>query len=308
MTRAFDVGTRVDGLFRCARFFLVLVVLPGLITGCVSSLNWEARGSDVDVVHDLAYGSDARQQMDAYRPHDAPASGPQATSSKDLPVVVFLYGGSWQTGSKGDYAFVASALARHGYLTFVPDYRIYPQVRYPDFVEDAAHAVAYARAHAAEYGGDPKHLVLVGHSAGAYLAAMLALDPRWLKAVGMEPSTDLTAVVGLAGPYDFLPLQDDTLKIIFTTPSGLADTQPITHVSGKGPPMLILAGRNDKLVDPGNTERLAASIRTHGGRVDEIMYERSGHREIIGAFAPSLRFLSSSFADTTHYIDSELAR
>lgn len=309
-------------------------LLPAL-SACVSGLNHLAAGSDVTVVHDVKYASGARQGMDVYWPTAGVAGGtsapvgntgsrvpddlPQAGVPADahagkggvsagLPVVVFLYGGSWQEGSKNDYAFVASSLARAGYLTFVPDYRVYPEVRYPDFIEDAAQAVAYVRRHAAQWGGDPSRLVLVGHSAGAYLVAMLALDPRWLGAVGLNPVRDITAVVGLAGPYDFLPLHDPVLETIFTNPAGLPDTQPINHVSGMGPPMLLMAGRNDTLVDPGNTDRLAARIRARGGRVEEIMYPKASHRIIIGAFAPVLRFLSPSLADTTRFIDREVGR
>jgi len=292
----------------------LLLIVP-VLDGCVATLNRAAAGNDLAIVRNVPYGKDARQQIDVYRDRHV---------GEGAPVVVFLYGGSWQTGSKSDYEFVAAALARRGYLTFVPDYRVYPQTRYPGFIEDAAHAVAFARSHAAQYGGDPKRLILVGHSAGAYLVGMLALDPHWLGAVGMVPG-DLLAAVGLAGPYDFLPLQDDTLKRIFAPPEagnvraveGLAvaqlgktplDTQPIAHVddlpAAQVPPMLLLAGRDDKIVDPGNTDRLAAALRVHGNQVTVIRYKRSGHRIIIGAFAPMLRFLSPSFNDVLQYIDT----
>lgn len=299
---------------------LALALSPWL-GGCVATLNHAAAGDDVTVARDLAYGDDVRQRVDVYRPASARAAAGAAdadgadgvagaaaprSAGRGLPVVVFLYGGSWQSGSKADYPFVAAALARHGYLTFLPDYRIYPRVRYPAFVEDAARAVAFARAHAAQYGGDPSRIVLIGHSAGAYLVAMLALDKRWLAAVGMDPRRDLRAVVGLAGPYDFLPLHDAALEDIFTTPAGLADTQPITHVDGDSPPMLLLAGRNDKTVDPGNTVRLAAALRAHGAPVEDTLYAHASHPVIIGAFAPFLRFLSSSFADTTRFVDARV--
>ncbi|MGI4984711.1 MAG: alpha/beta hydrolase [Janthinobacterium lividum] len=338
MSGATDLALRPPrvGVARHRRLLAVLtLVLCPWFGGCVATLNRMAAGHDVTVAHNIAYGDDARQTLDVYRPvtsgkgTDAAAdaamstgpragvsaatgadigAGPHAGVARGLPVVVFLYGGSWQSGNKEAYAFVAAALARHGYLTFLPDYRIYPQVTYPAFVQDAARAVAFARAHAAQYGGDPSRIVLVGHSAGAYLAAMLALDRRWLAAVGMDPQRDLRAVVGLAGPYDFLPLHDDALKAIFTTPAGLADTQPITHVDGASPPMLLLAGRNDKTVDPGNTVRLAAALRAHGAPVEDRLYAHAAHPQIIGTFAPMLRFLSPSFADTTRFIDARVGR
>ena len=287
----------LGSLARAVRLLTVMALLPSL-NACVSSLNYLSAGHDLTVAHDVKYGSDARQGMNVYTLRDA-----EPHAGKGPPVVVFLYGGSWQEGNKENYAFVAAALARHGYVTFVPDYRIYPQARYPDFLEDAAHAVAYARAHAAEYGGDPSRLFLVGHSAGSYIVAMLALDPRWLGSVGLDPARDIRGAVGLAGPYDFLPLQDPTLDRIFENPAGLAVTQPINHVIGTAPPMLLIAGQNDKIVDPGNTDRLTARIREKGGQAEEIMYHRAGHRVIIGAFARALRFLSPSFSDTTRFID-----
>lgn len=293
---------------------MLLFIVP-MFNGCVATLNRAAVGDDLTIVQNVPYGDDPRQQMDVYH---------QRNAGEGMPVIVFLYGGSWQTGSKDDYAFVASALARRGYVTFVPDYRVYPQTRYPGFIEDAARAVAFARSHAAQYGGDPHRLVLVGHSAGAYLVGMLALDPHWLGTVGMVPS-DVLAAVGIAGPYDFLPLQDDTLKRIFAPPvaggvsevegrsvaqlgTAPANTQPISHVGDlpamQVPPMLLVAGRDDKIVDPGNTDRLATALRAHGNRVTETLYKRSGHRIIIGAFAPMLRFLSPSFDDVMRYIDT----
>lgn len=284
-------------LVRALRLLIVAALFP-MLSACVSSLNHLAAGHDLTVAHDVKYGSDARQGMDVYTLRNA-----EPHAGKGRPMVVFLYGGSWQEGNKESYAFVAAALTRHGYVTFVPDYRVYPQARYPDFVDDAAHAVAYARAHAAQYGADPSRLFLVGHSAGSYMVAMLALDPRWLGAVGLDPVRDIRAAVALAGPYDFLPLHDPVLEKIFENPGGLPVTQPINHVSGTAPPMLLIAGRNDKLVDPGNTDRLAARIREKGGQVEEIMYHRAGHRIIIGAFSPALRFLSPSFSDTTGFID-----
>lgn len=282
---------------RALRLLIAMALLPSL-NACVGSLNYLSTGHDLKIAHDVKYGGDARQGMDVYTLRDA-----ERHAGKGRPVVVFLYGGSWQEGNKEDYAFVAAALTRHGYVTFVPDYRVYPQAQYPDFLEDAAHAVAYARAHAAQYGGDPSRLFLIGHSAGSYIVAMLALDSRWLDAVGLEPARDIRGAVGLAGPYDFLPLKDPVLEKIFENPGGLPDTQPINHVSGIAPPMLLIAGRNDKVVDPGNTDRLTAHIREKGGQVEEMMYHRAGHRIIIGAFSRALRFLSPSFSDTTRFID-----
>jgi acetyl esterase/lipase len=216
--------------------------------------------------------------------------------------VVFVYGGSWQMGAKDMYAFVGKALAAKGFVAVIPDYRVYPQVRYPDFLRDNALAVRWARDNAARYGGDPDRLFLMGHSAGAYDVAMLTLDRRWLAEVGMDPARDIRATVALAGPYDFLPLHDPVLKTIFGPEKTLLQTQPITYADGAGPPMLLLAGAGDKTVDPGNSLRLGALIRARGGEAEVKIYKRIGHAQIVGSIAAPLRFLAPTLADATAFM------
>ncbi len=226
----------------------------------------------VQVRHDLVYAPGDRGRLDVYAPKILP---PHA------PVVVFLYGGSWQTGGKAMYRFVGVSLASRGIVTVIPDYRVYPEVRYPQFLRDNALAVAFAKVHAGEWGADPGRLYLVGHSAGAYNAAMLALDPRWLDAVGLSARRDVAGVAGLAGPYDFLPLRDPKLKIIFGPQDRLADTQPINHATGDAPPMRLLAGDKDTVVDPGNSARLAAAIAARDGVVSTRLYPGLGHISLL---------------------------
>ena len=177
-------------------------------------------------------------------------------------------------------------------MTIIPDYRVYPAVRYPAFLQDSALAVRWARDHAAEYGGDPSKLFLMGHSAGAYNAVMLGVDRRWLGAVDMDPRRDVRGVIGLAGPYDFLPLHSDELKIIFGPPEARPDTQPINHVDGQAPPMLLMTDLGDKVVDPGNTQRMADRIRDRGGRVETATFPGLSHALVLGAVAAPLRFLA----------------
>src|SRR5665213_2089002 len=225
----------------------------GLLAGCsnLRVLNAVEPRFDVSVTRDIAYEGGPRGRLDVYRPKRA--RGP-------APVVIFLYGGSWQTGGKPEYAFVGDALATEGFLAVIPDYRLYPEVSWPTFLQDNARAVRWAREHAGEFGGDPDDLFLLGHSAGAYNAVMLALDGRWLAAVGMDPRRDLRGVIGLAGPYDFLPLRSEALKCIFGPPRGRPTTQPINHVEGRNPHLLLATDTADRLVEPGNTTRLAAKI------------------------------------------------
>jgi len=214
--------------------------------------------------------------------------------------MVFFYGGSWQAGGKEIYPFLATALAQSGYVTVVPDYRVYPEVIFPGFLEDGAQAVGWVRQNAKTFGGNPARMILLGHSAGAHIAAMLALDPRWLGAIGLDPRRDIAGLIGISGPYDFLPIRDPTLRLIF----GGADralTQPITFVRGGEPPTLLLTGDSDRTVDPGNSARLAAKLRAAGDDVREIIYPGVSHVTIIGAFAPALHFIAPVLTDVDRF-------
>jgi acetyl esterase/lipase len=220
------------------------------------------------------------------------------------PTVVFFYGGGWDSGNRADYAFAAEAMAQRGALVIVPDYRIYPEARYPDFLEDAARAVLWSANNAQRFGGDGRKLILVGHSAGAYNAMMLALDHRWLGAVGLDPLTSIAGVAGLAGPYDFLPLHSDRLKEIFGTEGQAPDGQPIAHVAKTTPRIFLGCDVGDKVVDPGNTSRLAAALAAAGGRAETHYYKGLSHALMIGVFAAPLRFLAPVLDDVANFIDA----
>ena len=196
------------------------------------------------------------------------------------PVVVFFYGGSWQSGTRQDYRFVAQSLAKQGVLVIVPDYRKSPQVAFPEFIEDAARAVAWTKRHAAEYGGDPSRIFLVGHSAGAHIAAMLGTDGSFLRAVGVQPR-ELAGIVGLAGPYDFLPITDPKLKPVFGTEEQWPTSQPVNFVDGDEPPFLLLQGTHDKIVWPRNAERLAGKLRALHEPVEVRMIDGAGHFSLL---------------------------
>lgn len=245
----------------------------------------------------LRYGDAPRQQLDVYRPR----------RGERAPMVVFFYGGSWQNGARDLYAFLGAALAAQGIVTVVPDYTLYPDARFPAFLEDAARAVAYARTHASDWGADPERLVLMGHSAGAYIAAMLAFDPQWLAAAGLESHRHLAGLIGLAGPYDFLPIESRVLQAIFGGPNRV-ETQPISFVSGREAPALLVTAQRDVLVDPGNAKRFATRIRDMGGRVEERSYGRVNHFTLIGAFAPALRILAPVLRDVDAFVWQVTAR
>ncbi len=237
------------------------------------------------VRRDVAYGEDPRRRLDVYLPNDAAA---------DAPIVVFFYGGNWQSGDRGDYRFVAQAFASRGYVTVVPDYRLYPSALFPSFLQDAAAAVAWTHANLAAPGVE-RPIFLVGHSAGAYIAVMLTLDERWLERAGAAGA--VRAAAGLAGPYDFLPLRDLALMEIFGPEDGRPATQPINYVDGAEPPLLLIAGDADTTVRPANTLRLAARIAERGGAVETRIYEGVGHVKLVAAFANPLRGLAPVLDD-----------
>jgi len=251
---------------------------------------WTPRG--IGEEHNgLAYGKGPRQKLDVYKPRHAAKA----------PILVFFYGGSWQSGSRDLYPFVGAALAAQGIVTVVPDYSTFPPARFPTFVEDAARAVRFASTSAAQWGADPSRLVLMGHSAGAYIAAMLSFDPQWLGKVGLNSQADVAGFIGLAGPYDFLPIQSRTLRTIFGG-ANRRETQPISFVTGKEAPALLITPRRDRLVSPANSRRMAAKVRTHGGFAEERTYRGVGHLTLIAAFAPGLRILAPVLRDATEFV------
>lgn len=234
----------------------------------------------------IAYGPEPRQRLDVYRP--LPGAAPAAGAH---PLVVFFYGGTWSHGERGDFRFVAEALAARGAVVVLPDYRLSPAVRYPVFVQDSACATQWALDHAAQLGADPKRVYVMGHSSGAYDAAMVALDSRWLQQAGADPS-QLAGWIGLAGPYDFLPIHDPEAQVAFDWPDTSPDSQPIAHASAASPPALLLAGTKDETVNPRrNTVQMADRLRAAGVPVQLQLFDDLGHISLIAELAAPLRWL-----------------
>ncbi|MGX1786993.1 alpha/beta hydrolase [Bosea sp. NPDC055332] len=228
---------------------------------------------------DVAYGRHLRQTMDIYVP-------PGGRMGR--PVVFFIYGGSWANGAKESYAFVGDALAARGFVTVVADYRLVPEVRFPVFIEDGATALRFVRENIARFGGDPRRIHLMGHSAGAYNAMMLTLDTGYLARAGL-PSSTIRSAVGLSGPYDFLPLDIDVTKAAFGNASNPERTQPIHFVRRDAPPILIATGAEDTTVLPRNSERLAAALRRADARSVALkIYPGLGHAGTAAALARAM--------------------
>lgn len=284
---------------RLLRVAVPMLVLAGALAACapVQTLNALTPRSTYELTADVPYGTHSRQQLDVYRPTaTAPAGG--------WPVAVFFYGGTWNGGDRADYRFVGEALASRGILTLVADYRVYPEVRYPSFVEDSAAAVAYGLRQAAALGGNPRRVFVVGHSAGAYNAAMVALDPRWLKAAGTAPSA-LAGWVGLAGPYDFYPIENPDAKPVFFHPDYPPKSQPFEFVSANAPRTFLGAAKKDKLVDPQrNAVALGKRLKDAGVPVQVKLYRHVGHVTLAASMAAPLRWLAPVLDDVAVFIDT----
>lgn len=265
------------------------VLLAATLAACspLSAVNAVSLGGGTRATTAIRYDADTGTMLDVYQP---PAGA--AKAGVPAPVIVFFFGGNWVSGKRADYAFVGRALAARGYVVVIPDYRLYPQVRYPDFLHDAARAVAWTEREIGKYGGDPRRVYAMGHSAGAYNAAMLALDKRWLGQEGLTPAV-LRGWIGLAGPYDFLPIENRTTRPVFDYPYTRADTQPVAHVTAGAPPALLLAAKHDDTVDPArNTGHLAAALRQAGVPVREVYYDGVNHATLVASLSATLKRLA----------------
>jgi acetyl esterase/lipase len=241
---------------------------------------------------DIPYGADKRQRLDVYVP----------TAISNRPVVVFWYGGSWQSGSKADYRFVGAALAERGFIVVLPDYRLYPDVKFPDFLDDAARAVAWVQQHAQEFGGDPHRVVLMGHSAGAHTAAYLALNREFLAKRGGNPEW-ITGLVGLSGPYVLAP-NTRALNRIFAAPWGESDWQPLRFVTAQAPPTFLAHGLDDGLVSVAQTEKLRDALESKGVRVETELYPDTGHAATVAGFSKPARGSAPTLDQAVAFLDS----
>jgi acetyl esterase/lipase len=256
-------------------------------------LNWRGQDAHVITTTDLAYGTDARQTLDLYRPQGA----------QQVPVMVFWYGGSWQQGSKDYYRFVGQSLARRGFVAILPDYRLAPDHPFPAFIEDAASAVRWAHDHAEEFGGDPNRIYVSGHSAGGHNALMLALDPLYLDAVGLAPA-DLAGVVSLAGPTGLENLRGEALKGVF--PYAIPDDafSPVALAARHAemaPSILLMIGLDDDVIHASSVARLADAIRAGGGSVTVKAYPGIGHIGLMLGFAAPFEGNSDTANDLARF-------
>jgi acetyl esterase/lipase len=270
------------------------MVLIGTLVGCSGFsffvANAPASFGSFKRSNDLPYGPDARQRLDVFSPKNA----------ANRPIVVFFHGGTWSAGRKSQYAFVGATLASRGYVTVIPDYRLFPQVRFPLFIDDGASAVAWVQQHAREIGGDPDRVVLMGHSAGAHTAALLALNPAYLERAGARPA-GIVGLVGLSGPYALDP-DTEQLRTIFAAPYSAAEWQPVRFASAQSPPTLLLHGSADKVVSVMHTVVLRDTLSAHGASVETHLYPNRGHADTIASFTLVARLRTPALEQTLQFL------
>lgn len=284
-------------MFKKLGIFLLLLcsaVVAVASAKAISLLNLSIPTTGYSVTKDIAYGVDPRQRLDIYTPN---IQDPKKT------VLLFFYGGSWQWGSKNDYLFIGQTFAAQGYTTIIADYRLYPQVSFPAFIHDAADAFVWTHKNIATYGGNPDRIFIAGHSAGGYLALMLAANQDYLHAAGGKDDW-IKGAIGLAGPYDFLPLTDPDIIALFSTASQATDTQPITFARPNMPPTLLLTGLDDETVYPKNSINLAAKMQDLQNDVTLRQYPDVNHYTIALSLAHRFYGYSPAVTDITQFINS----
>lgn len=282
--------------------FIILSVVP--LYACSTSglalfvANSVARLGEFEVTKALSYGNPAAHYLDVYTPDST-----NVDERQGLPVVIFFYGGCWgacSTLRKEKYAFVAETLTTNGYVAVLADYRLYPDVLFPEIISDAALVVEWVRNNIQKYGGDTKAIFLMGHSSGAHLAATLTMDERYL-----QPGTheSIKGFIGLAGPYDFLPFDQDYQKILFGPREKHADSQPINFVDGSEPPFLLLYGNQDQVVKARNIERLSEKANLLGVSVTRYRYADINHAGLVAALSRVLRKKRPVAGDVIAFLD-----
>ena len=286
MQQLFITTCRIFSLFT---IFITLLTISGCQS--VNTVNFLTPRSDFTLEKDLSYGDDPRQVLDVYTPLNI---------KPKQSIIVFVHGGSWDSGSKDDYLFVGQAFAALGYVTVIPNYRLYPQVEFPAFVEDIALAVATLdQVLSAASCPDRQKIILAGHSAGGHIAAMLAAAPDYLQQ--QDSDVDLQAFIGMAAPYD-LPLDHPLVIDKFTSVTNNLDANPINLATSDMPPMLLFHGKNDTTVFPHHTLRFTERLQKLGVEVESHLYPKADHTELVGALSSNLRFLNPVYKDMSKYL------
>lgn len=279
------------------------VVLSALfVTGCsyisLATVNLLSLGFDGEVVKDVAYGNSGSQKVDIYLPEQLQGD------SQSMPVVVFFHGGAWRDGSKGLYRFVGATLASRGFVVVVPDYRKYPEVVFPVFIEDTAAAIAWTLDNIGQYGGNPDHLFISGHSSGAHMGALVLTDQRYLAEYDISPD-QVSGFIGLSGPYSFTPQEENIIEVF----GDMTDYRPMqvdNFVDGGEPPMLLLHGLDDRTVGRINIDRLQPVLEDNGVEVTSRFYPDTDHTGILANFSAPYQADSELLQDMIDFMHAQM--
>lgn len=259
---------------------LVAAIVSLLLAGCmklgVAAANLPAYFSSATAYSDIVFSTTPGLKLDVYVPKK------ETTSPRD--VLVFFYGGRWSFGTKEEYKFVADTFADKDYVVVIPDYRKYPAVKFPTFIEDGAAAIAWVHDNISKYGGNPARIHVAGHSAGAHTAALLVADARYMKTFNKDAHKVIKSMAGLAGPYDFIPDEPDLMDM-FGPPENYPNMRVPTFIDGKEAPMMLMHGQKDDTVLIGNLERLETKIKKEKGRYEVKLYPTLDHLTIIASLS-----------------------
>jgi acetyl esterase/lipase len=279
-----------------------LLLIGIILSSCtsVATLNLIVRNDPgaIRSAQDVPFGDNQRQKLDVYVPK---------TGAENAPVILFVYGGSWANGDKKNYSFVGNNLAAMGYVAVLPNYRLVPEVVYPDFINDVASALKWTEDNIADYGGDPKTIFMAGHSAGAYNVMMVALDEQYASKAGAD-RTAVKGVIGLSGPYDFFPFDFQVAKNAFSISEQPGNdpeaTQPINHVDASDPPLLLISGLADATVYPSNTRALTKLGKKAGMNITTIYYDDLGHPDTLMAMGSPFKHKAPVLQEMQKFIEA----
>ena len=269
-----------------------LITLSTLfITACSINPAEQINGmlvNDHFTVKTVQYGRLPRQSMDVYRPK----------VDQGKPTVVFVYGGAWRAGTKNDFKFIGHALTQLGHAVVIPDYQLYPAVKFPVFIEDVAQAVKQAELRSENLiGRNMDEIVLMGHSAGGHTAALLYTDTSYFKR--NRVNANVVGMIGLAGPYD-LTLEYTEIKGVFDGAG--KRSQPIDYIKPGLAPVLLLSGANDKRVLPYHSKTFSEELAINGVDVRTRYYPNTNHVMVLGSIAQPLRHINNSYGDIAAFL------
>ena len=282
-----------------AGLLIKTLLLGGLMAtgGCSSAAkiwNWMSVNTAQTVKRDVVFNEEHALAADIYYAStDYASTGNQQAKGS----IIFIYGGSWRSGSKELYGFLADGLGKFGYDVVIPSYRLYPNAAYPEFVQDVADFMQWYADNAQALNLSLDNLYLMGHSAGAYNAAMYLTDPSYTKPLSYQ------AFIGLAGPYDFfLPTEDPKYIPVFTengpfnVPNSMPAHQPGDNLAKLVKRALLLHGKDDTTVTPKNIDNFAHYLTNRDVAVQTQIYEGVDHAQLVSA-VNNVPFISHNIRD-----------